>query len=70
MRFVADKWRRIDTRLYLALGFAVFLTLVSGAVDSSLEGLPSSAGISPRQTTCNPRRVERCGTPGAQQLAR
>ena len=32
MRFIVDKWRRIGTRLYLALGFAVFLTLVSGAV--------------------------------------
>ena len=27
-----DRWRRIGTRLYLALGFAVALTLVSGAV--------------------------------------
>ena len=26
-----DRWRRIGTRLYLALGFAVFLTLISGA---------------------------------------
>ena len=32
MRFLADRWRRIGARLYLALGFAVFLTLVSGAV--------------------------------------
>ncbi len=32
MRFLIDKWRRIGTRLYLALGFAVALTLVSGAV--------------------------------------
>lgn len=32
MRFLVDKWRRIGARLYLALGFAVFLTLVSGAV--------------------------------------
>ena len=27
-----DRWRRILTRLYLALGIAVALTLVSGAV--------------------------------------
>ena len=32
MRFLLDRWRRIGARLYLALGFAVFLTLVSGAV--------------------------------------
>ena len=32
MRFLAERWRRIGARLYLALGFAVFLTLVSGAV--------------------------------------
>ena len=32
MRFLIDRWRRIGARLYLALGFAVFLTLVSGAV--------------------------------------
>ena len=32
MRFLIDKWRRIGSRLYLALGFAVALTLVSGAV--------------------------------------
>ena len=32
MRFILDKWSRIGTRLYLALGFAVALTLVSGAV--------------------------------------
>ncbi len=32
MRFVVDKWRRIGTRLYLALGFAVALTLISAAV--------------------------------------
>ena len=32
MRFLVDRWRRIGARLYLALGFAVFLTLVSGAV--------------------------------------
>ena len=32
MRFIIDKWSRIGTRLYLALGFAVALTLVSGAV--------------------------------------
>ena len=31
MRFLVDRWRRIGVRLYLALGFAVFLTLVSGA---------------------------------------
>ena len=31
MRFLMDRWRRIGTRLYLALGFAVFLTLISGA---------------------------------------
>ena len=30
--FFIDRWRRIGARLYLALGFAVFLTLVSGAV--------------------------------------
>ena len=28
---LVDRWRRIGVRLYLALGFAVFLTLVSGA---------------------------------------
>ena len=32
MRFLFDTWRRIGARLYLALGFAVFLTLVSSAV--------------------------------------
>ncbi len=32
MRFIVDKWSRIGTRLYLALGIAVALTLVSGAV--------------------------------------
>ena len=32
MGFFADRWRRIGTRLYLALGFAVLLTLVSSAV--------------------------------------
>ena len=32
MGFFVDRWRRIGTRLYLALGFAVILTLVSGAV--------------------------------------
>ncbi len=32
MRFIVDKWSRIGTKLYLALGFAVALTLVSGAV--------------------------------------
>ena len=30
--FFIEKWRRIGARLYLALGFAVTLTLVSGAV--------------------------------------
>ncbi len=32
MRFLLDRWRRIGTRLYIALGIAVILTLVSGAV--------------------------------------
>ena len=32
MGFLADRWRRIGTRLYIALGFAVFLTLISSAV--------------------------------------
>ena len=32
MRFVVDRWRRIGARLYLALFFAVALTLISGAV--------------------------------------
>ena len=32
MSFLIDRWRRIGARLYLALGFAVALTLVSGAV--------------------------------------
>ena len=32
MRFIIDKWRSIGARLYLALGFAVALTLVSGGV--------------------------------------
>ena len=32
MGFLVDRWRRIGTRLYLALGFAVFLTLGSSAV--------------------------------------
>ena len=32
MGFVGNIWRRIGSRLYLALGFAVFLTLVSSAV--------------------------------------
>ena len=32
MRFLVDAWRRIGVRLYLALGFAVFLTLMSSAV--------------------------------------
>ena len=32
MRCIIDRWRRIGTRLYLALGFAVALTLISGGV--------------------------------------
>ena len=32
MRFLVDAWRRIGTRLYIALGFAVLLTLVSSVV--------------------------------------
>ena len=32
MGFLVNTWRRIGARLYLALGFAVFLTLVSSAV--------------------------------------
>ncbi len=32
MRFLANKWRGIGPRLYLALGFAVALTLLSSAV--------------------------------------
>ena len=32
MGFLLDRWRRIGTRLYIALGIAVILTLVSGAV--------------------------------------
>ena len=32
MGVIVDRWRRIGTRLYLALGFAVLLTLVSSAV--------------------------------------
>ena len=32
MGFLVDRWHRIGARLYLALGFAVFLTLVSSAV--------------------------------------
>lgn len=32
MGFLLDRWRRIGTRLYVALGIAVILTLVSGAV--------------------------------------
>ena len=32
MGFLTNRWRRIGTRLYLALGFAVLLTLVSSAV--------------------------------------
>ena len=32
MGFIIHAWRRIGAKLYLALGFAVFLTLVSSAV--------------------------------------
>ena len=32
IRFLATRWRRIGTKLYLALGFAVVLTLISGGV--------------------------------------
>ena len=32
MRFLLNRWRGIGTRLYLALGFAVVLTLISSAV--------------------------------------
>ena len=32
MGFLVDRWRRIGARLYLALGFAVLLTLISSAV--------------------------------------
>ena len=32
MHFLTDRWRRIGARMYLALGFAVFLTLVSSGV--------------------------------------
>ena len=32
MRFLLNRWRGIGTRLYLALAFAVALTLVSSAV--------------------------------------
>ncbi len=32
MGYLVDRWRRIGTRLYVALGFAVLLTLVSSAV--------------------------------------
>ena len=32
MHFLLDRWRRIGVRLYVALGIAVFLTLVSAAV--------------------------------------
>ena len=32
MRFLVDRWRGIGTKLYLALGFAVALTLISSAV--------------------------------------
>ena len=32
MHFIRERWRRIGVKLYLALGLAVALTLVSGAV--------------------------------------
>ncbi len=32
MRFLVDRWRNIGTKLYLALGFAVLLTLISSSV--------------------------------------
>ena len=32
MRFLLSRWRGIETRLYLALAFAVLLTLVSSGV--------------------------------------
>ena len=32
MRFFQDMWHQIGTRLYLALGFAVLLTLISSGV--------------------------------------
>ena len=32
MGYLVDRWRRIGTRLYVALGFAVVLTIVSSAV--------------------------------------
>lgn len=32
MRLFINRWRRIGTKLYVALGFAVLLTLISGAV--------------------------------------
>ena len=32
MGFLTDRWRRIGTRLYVALGFAVLLTLFSSGV--------------------------------------
>ena len=32
MRFLLSRWRGIGTRLYLALAFAVLLTLVSSGV--------------------------------------
>ena len=32
MRFLSSIWRRIGAKSYLALGFAVFLTLVSSAI--------------------------------------
>ena len=32
MGFIIARWHRIGARLYLALGFAVLLTLVSSAV--------------------------------------
>ena len=32
IRFLANRWRRIRAELYLGLGFAVALTLISGGV--------------------------------------
>ena len=32
MRFLVDRWRNIGTKLYIALGFAVLLTLISSSV--------------------------------------
>ena len=32
MRFITNVWKRIGTKLYIALGFAVFLTLISSAI--------------------------------------